>query len=522
MPPPTPTPTPTPEPLTIPTPTPTVAPSAPPAVALVPTATLDQLDWYLDGLSGDENFVAREFRKIEKRDPSIAQAILGMSWFEDGIDRQREWVLGHEAQAILWMEALVFSAPSIAGKQVISLPWFVDGPVSMEENHILRRLLQSSGSMPIVELLMELSSEMGGVVDSYESMAFGGIYSLAVADLSLAEYFVGLPWVADGIDADEGRRIALLRLAGSWSTPESSLDFVLSFDPVPGSLDEGVLITLEEMGSSNYIWTVKLLNLLMTQPWIEDGLTTEEKAQIIALRSLIRSEEGYVFWTIGKELIEEGQVWSESSSSSEGAVNLFIVSRTSLTSEVDMFAELRTGIKAIERTARQASVTNVVLLVEHELTSCFPQYEVGRNVDLYIGASHVGDDAFYGRLIPFFRDLLAKTTPEEESEPEPEPRPVPVGYPVAETLAPMEDSLLWTAHFDNESKEWSVYDPSGTFTPESLPTPPGVPVPNLTEIGSLTRLYPGKLYWFAVSEDLRFLWVGRSHALTSGVNLIEL
>ena len=446
---------------------------------------------------------------------------MGRSWFEDGIERQREWSLGHEAEAILWLYAILGAAPSIAG-QVISLPWFVDGPVSTEENHILRRLLQSSGSMPIVGLLMELSIEMGDSVDSYESMAFEGIYSLARTDLSLAQYFVGLPWVADGIDANEGPRIALLRFAGSWSTPESSLDFVLSFDPVPGSLDEGVLTTLEEMGSSNYIWTVKLLNLLMTQPWIEDGLTTEEKAQIIALRSLIRSEQGHVFWTIGKELIEEGQVWSESSSSSEGAVNLFIVSRTSLTSEVDMFAELRTGIKAIERTARQASVTNVVLLVEHELTSCFPQYEVGRNVDLYIGASHVGDDAFYGRLIPFFRDLLAKTTPEEGPEPEPETRPVPAGYPVAETLAPMEDSLLWTAHFDNESKEWSVYDPSGTFTPESLPTPPGVPAPNLTEIGSLTRLYPGKLYWFAVSEDLRFLWVGRSHALTSGVNLIEL
>ena len=57
------------------------------------------------------------------------------------------------------------------------------------------------------------------------------------------------------------------------------------------------------------------------------------------------------------------------------------------------------------------------------------------------------------------------------------------GEPVAAALAPLGSNLLWVAHLDNTTKQWSVYDtkqwfvydPSGSFfspdfSPDSCPS----------------------------------------------------
>ncbi len=46
---------------------------------------------------------------------------------------------------------------------------------------------------------------------------------------------------------------------------------------------------------------------------------------------------------------------------------------------------------------------------------------------------------------------------------------VPAGSPIVNTLSPLAGNLQWVAYFDNATKSWSLYDPTGTFNPGLLP-----------------------------------------------------
>ena len=110
-------------------------------------------------------------------------------------------------------------------------------------------------------------------------------------------------------------------------------------------------------------------------------------------------------------------------------------------------------------------------------------------------------------------------TPEPTDTPEPTatPEPEPVENPVAADLAPLGNNLLWVAHFDNATKEWSVYDPSGTFSPDLLPLV-GQDVPDASAIGELSALVPRQIYWLMVSDAQTAVLGGVSRNLVSGLN----
>lgn len=112
-------------------------------------------------------------------------------------------------------------------------------------------------------------------------------------------------------------------------------------------------------------------------------------------------------------------------------------------------------------------------------------------------------------------------TPEPEPTAKPEPTATPepelTENPVAADLAPLGDNLLWVAHFDNRTKEWSVYDPSGTFSPDSLPLV-GQDVPDASSIGELSALVPRQIYWLMVGDAQTAVLGGVSRTLVSGLN----
>ncbi len=110
-------------------------------------------------------------------------------------------------------------------------------------------------------------------------------------------------------------------------------------------------------------------------------------------------------------------------------------------------------------------------------------------------------------------------TPEPTAtlEPTATPEPEPAENPVAADLAPLGDNLLWVAHFDNITKEWSVYDPSGTFSPDSLPLV-GQDVPDASSIGELSALVPRQIYWLMMSDAQTAVLGGVSRTLVSGLN----
>ena len=97
----------------------------------------------------------------------------------------------------------------------------------------------------------------------------------------------------------------------------------------------------------------------------------------------------------------------------------------------------------------------------------------------------------------------------------------PAGSSIENDLAPLGDNLQWVAHFDNETKKWSVYDPSGTFTPAALTVPSIIVPSSADEIGQLTELVRGKPYFFAVVRDVTVQLGGSSRELTAGANPVS-
>ena len=120
-------------------------------------------------------------------------------------------------------------------------------------------------------------------------------------------------------------------------------------------------------------------------------------------------------------------------------------------------------------------------------------------------------------------DPTAAPTPDPTATPEPTETPAttepePMEDPVAADLAALGDNLLWVAHYDNATGEWSIYDPSGTLSPEMLPLPPGQSTENLGPLATITRLVPGKIYWLNVKEAQTAVLGGKSRTLGAGLN----
>ena len=84
--------------------------------------------------------------------------------------------------------------------------------------------------------------------------------------------------------------------------------------------------------------------------------------------------------------------------------------------------------------------------------------------------------------------------------------------PIASQLAELGSALKWIAHFNNTSKNWSAYDPTGTFSQDQgqLPIPVNPPV------GALTNLADGKIYWIGLSQNATF----RGESLLAGLTSI--
>ena len=110
-------------------------------------------------------------------------------------------------------------------------------------------------------------------------------------------------------------------------------------------------------------------------------------------------------------------------------------------------------------------------------------------------------------------------TPEPTEAPTVEPTSAPSLDPVAAELAPLGDNLLWVSHYDNATQQLSVYDPSGTFSPDIV-LPPGQEAPDPSEIATLTNLTPGQIYFISVEQEQTVDLRGNRVSLGKGINFI--
>ena len=95
---------------------------------------------------------------------------------------------------------------------------------------------------------------------------------------------------------------------------------------------------------------------------------------------------------------------------------------------------------------------------------------------------------------------------------------VPQGSQIITTLAPLQGNLKWVAYFDNGTKAWSLYDPTGTFTASQLPQFQGPPQ-NLSAYRPLTQITSGESYHFSFERNADVEIGGKTYKFTAGYNL---
>ena len=99
---------------------------------------------------------------------------------------------------------------------------------------------------------------------------------------------------------------------------------------------------------------------------------------------------------------------------------------------------------------------------------------------------------------------------------------VPPGSPIITTLAPLKGNLQWIAYFDNATKSWSVYDPTGTFDPVSLGAFAAVlgPPADFSAYAPLTSFDTGKSYYWFLQRPVTVSIADREYEFkTEGFNL---
>ena len=136
---------------------------------------------------------------------------------------------------------------------------------------------------------------------------------------------VGLPWMAGEIG-----RYDRLVVSDIWLVAREDLNIATSIANLLSL--EGPLREIHR----NFVYSLRSVfqhdqgqyELLISQPWLQDGLTEEEIALVVVLRSVVASEQLF------GDFIEGGHVQSETLSLDlAGEVNLFAVSRTPLRPE---------------------------------------------------------------------------------------------------------------------------------------------------------------------------------------------
>ena len=320
--------------------------------------------WFTDGVKFPEPDMLRDLASLAHSVPTAAERLLSFPWMADKITE-------YEVRTVQYIETVADESPSLA-ELLTRLPSIADD-ITREEWRALRSIGDSAKAYPsLAERLVGLPWIADGMTGD-EERAAGYILDLAKQSSSLAELLVGLPWIADGITASEMASVRYLK-----SIAEIDPEIATSLLNIPGEVGDlagGVLRSVNAIAGAD----LGLLQQLLTQPWYQDGLSDEEAALIVVLRSTAHQEDVF------RALIEGGKVISDTFSLPlTGEVNSYVVSRFPL--QEDVLGYIRTGMGAIEDFMGLPWTPHMIALVEPEWDDPF-----GRGVrGAYIGSHFVG------------------------------------------------------------------------------------------------------------------------------------
>ena len=331
-------------------------------------------------LNPEERFALRNLRTIQNEDLGIAQGVLELPWFSDGIQGQSETtavvalleltVRGHsslaqillniewfrddihsqaESTAVVALLELTIHDQTWLVQLLLGLQWFKDGisvsqsPVDRED-YILFELWQLAYTNPDK---LELAVRLLGIENDNADIGPQREIIDLVRDTDASELnrLLELPWLADGVNIGERTAIPYLihhlnlpSHVENWRNRDQVLD-IMSFWTSIETLKEARL-TGQALESLKRLSSERA-EQLRHKSWVRDGLTDEEVALIAMLPYIPHDESTF------RSVIEDGQVVSDTISLPlAGEVDLYVVSPFPL--QEDVLNIMGAGIIAME------------------------------------------------------------------------------------------------------------------------------------------------------------------------------
>ena len=471
----------------VPTPTPTAVPTpeARPTPPLVPTvsptgASGTGFPWERDGLTDLERDVLVSFQKLEDRNPAVAEVVRGFPWLADSITEDELW-------ALFYLEIIARTTRSATDipQTLAEAQWLTDGIAS--EDRLFLQEISTIRESSVIEAVL-LAMRPGDLTPSTSTPTPVPTSRPVPSDF---------PWAQDGLTAIEREALNYLQHIEREHPP--AFENVIGYQWLADGINEGerrFLCNVSQMAETSAAVAVVLSVSATASPPVDyladcpattpsPTTTPTPMPQPTATPTPTAMPQ-----PTGTPVLRPVLDITPLRGSPGDVVSVTGTNFPGLTavSGIEIGGVSVIPATPYSTTADGAFSASVVV----------PRLDVGT----YHFVVTVGDRSSTAT----FSVVESATT---------------AGEPVAAALAPLGDNLLWAAYYDNATKQWSVYDPSGTFSPDLLLLPPDQSVPSRSSIGALTHLVPGKVYGLYLSRDETVTLRGTARTLTAGINSVS-
>ena len=494
-PPPAPTAAPTASPTAVPVPTPTPTavptPEARPTPSLVPTvsptgASGTGFPWERDGLTDLERDVLVSFQKLEDRNPAVAEVVRGFPWLADSINEDELW-------ALFYLEIIARTTRSATDitQTLAEAQWLTDGIAS--EDRLFLQEISTIRESSVIEAVL-LAMRPGDLTPSTSTPAPVPTSRPVPSDF---------PWAQDGLTAIEREALDYLQNIEREHPP--AFENVIGYQWLADGINEGerrFLCNVSQVAeTSAALAIVQSVSPTLSPP-------VDYLAGCPANTPPPTPEPAPAPTTTPTPMPQPTSTPTPTPQPTSTPVLQPALDITPLRgSPGDVVSVTGTNFPGLTTVSRiEIGGVSVIPATPYSTTAdgAFSASVVVPRLD--VGTYHfvvtVGDRSSTAT----FSVVESATT---------------AGEPVAAALAPLGDNLLWAAYYDNATKQWSVYDPSGTFSPDLLLLPPGQSVPSRSSIGALTHLVPGKVYGLYLTRDETVTLRGTARTLTAGINSVS-
>ena len=210
-----------------------------------------------------------------------------------------------------------------------------------------------------------------GLTDN-ERLADGHIRAFERIDSAIAQRVVAAPWLSDGVTEEEIQALSdLFGLTANW---QEAAAVITTIPDRTGGLMLDTASSLRRVSNSP-----GLAEWILSQPWVQDGLTAEEAALVVTLRSVAPSE------ALFEDLAQNGQVWPETISLPlAGEVDLFAVGRSGFWLQNALDAAALAAEQSENLLETPWPKSHVIMLVETEHVSTFRGQGLNRGTHLLL------------------------------------------------------------------------------------------------------------------------------------------